>query len=353
MSQDATHRLRILAGIVSLVIGAAVMAVKFWGYSVTGSTAVLSDAMESIVNVVAAGFALWVLTFSARPPDRNHPYGHGKMEFVSAVFEGGLITFAAALIVYEAVRSLIRGPELRQLDVGLAVVAGAGLVNAALGFFLVRVGRATHSITLAADGQHVLSDFWTSAGVIAGLVLVRWTGLTWLDPAVAILVALNLARTGVRLVRQAGGGLVDEEDPQLIRHLLAAFERTAHPGIIRVHHLRAIRSGRSVHVDAHLVVPEFWTVDRADRVVEEFQERMAAGLPSEGEVVFHTDPCHRLYCPVCDVEGCPVRRAPFTGRDPLTAEEAVRPDPPRTFLAPDAAGAADADPGGRGGAPAP
>ena len=334
MTEKNVYRLKLLGGVVSLVLGAAIMAVKFWGYAMTGSTAVLSDAMESIVNVVAAGFALWVLTFAARPADRNHPYGHGKMEFVSAVFEGGLITFAAALIIYEAARSLIRGPDVHQIDIGLAVVAGAGVANAALGMFLIRLGRKTQSITLAADGQHVLSDFWTSAGVVAGLALVRWTGVVWLDPVVAILVALNLAWTGVRLVRQAGGGLVDEEDPQLIRHLVEAFERTAHPGIIRLHHLRAIRAGSTVHVDAHLVVPEYWAVDRADQIVEEFQEKMAAGLPVKGEVIFHTDPCHRLYCPVCDVDGCPVRRTPFAGRDPLTAEEAVQPDPPRTFLEP-------------------
>jgi cation diffusion facilitator family transporter len=351
MTEKNAHRLRILGGLVSLVLGASIMGVKFWGFAMTGSAAVLSDAMESIVNVVAAGFALWVLTFSARPADRNHPYGHGKMEFVSAVFEGGLITFAAALIIYEAARSLVRGPDLHQLDLGLLVVGGAGLVNAALGFFLIRLGRRTHSITLVADGQHVLSDFWTSAGVVVGLALVRWTGVVWLDPVVAILVALNLAWTGIRLVRRAGGGLVDEEDPALIRQLLEAFERTAHPGIIRLHHLRAIRAGSSAHVDAHLVVPEFWTVDRADHLVEEFQEKMARGLPADSEVIFHTDPCHRLYCPVCDVEACPVRRAPFTGRDPLTAEEAVRPDPPRTFL--DPVGRGDSDPGAqRTGTPA-
>lgn len=344
MTEKSANRLRILSGVLALVMGAAIMGVKFWGFAVTGSTAVFSDAMESIVNVVAAAFALWVLTVAARPADRTHPYGHGKLEFVSAVFEGGLITFAAALIIYKAIGSLIAGPELRRLDVGLLIVAGAGAVNAGLGAYLVHVGRKTDSLALVADGQHVLSDFWTSLGVVLGLLLVRFTGLQWMDPVVAILVAANLARTGLGLVRHAGGGLVDEEDPQLIRALIEAFERTARPGVIRLHHMRAIRAGRSVHVDAHLVVPEFWTVEKADQVVEEFQEKMAGGLRVQGEIVLHTDPCRRLYCPVCDLEDCPVRRAPFGGRVAHTVEEAVKPDPPRTFLEPQSP-AAPAAPG--------
>ncbi len=334
MTDGNANRTRIATAALSLGLGAAIMAAKFVGYRLTGSTAVLSDAMESVINVVAAAFALWVLRVSARPADREHPYGHGKMEYISAVFEGGLITFAAVLILYEAAASALRGPELRRLDLGLAIVAGAGAVNAALGFYLVAVGRRTRSITLVADGQHVLSDFWTSLGVIVGLALVRLTGVAWLDPLVAAAVGVNLGLTGIRLVRRAGGGLVDEEDPELIGAALAAFERAAHPGVIRVHHLRAIRAGRAVHIDAHLVVPEFWSVERAHQVVEDFELRMLGELGGEGEIVFHTDPCRRLFCPACDADECPVRRAPFAGRPPLALEEAVRPDPPRTFLEP-------------------
>jgi len=334
MSREATDRARVAAAAVSLAVGFALMAVKFLAYRWTGSTAVLSDAMESIVNVVAAGFALWVLFLAARPAHRSHPYGHGKLEYFSAAFEGGLITLAAGLIVYEAVQTLLRGAVLQRLDVGLAIVVGAGLVNAGLGWFLVTVGRRTQSMTLVADGQHVLSDFWTSVGVVAGLLAVRWTGKTWLDPAVALVVGLNLAYTGTKLVRRAAGGLLDEEDPELIRSLLDAFERTAHPGIIRLHHLRAIRAGRATHVDAHLVLPEFWTVERAHDAVHLFEKRMMKECGREGEIVFHMDPCRRAYCPACDMEACPVRRVPFTSRPPLTYEAATRPDPARTFLDP-------------------
>ena len=325
-ADDASVRLR--AGLISLAVSVVLLGAKYVAYRLTGSTAILSDALESIVNVVAAVFALGGLLFAGRPADRNHPYGHGKIEFFSAAFEGGLIAFAAVLIIYEVVLSLLRGVEVRQLEAGLVIVLGAGLVNLLLGVFLVRTGRRHSSLTLVADGQHVLSDFWTSIGIVAGLILVRVTGLAWLDPVVAALVALNLMWTGARLVRQAAGGLLDEEDTALLDRLLAVLQSHVGQGVIRVHHLRAIRAGRFHHVDAHLVVPEFWSVDRAHELAETLAARVIKELGVEGELAFHTDPCHRIYCAMCDLDDCPVRREPFRGRPSLTLEEAVQPDMP-------------------------
>jgi cation diffusion facilitator family transporter len=324
VGDDARVRLR--AGLISLGVSVVLLGAKYTAYRLTGSTAILSDALESIVNVVAAVFALGGLVFAGRPADRNHPYGHGKIEFFSAAFEGGLIAFAAMLIMYEVAQSLIRGVEIRMLGAGLAIVIAAGLVNLVLGLFLVRTGRRASSLTLVADGQHVLSDFWTSVGIVVGLVLVRLTGLAWLDPVVAALVALNLMWTGGRLVRQAAGGLLDEEDTALLGRLLEVLKQHVGQGVIRVHHLRAIRSGRFHHVDAHLVVPEFWSVDRAHEVAEDLSRRVIAELGVEGELVFHTDPCHRAYCAMCDLDDCPVRKQPFSGRPLLTLDEAVQPD---------------------------
>src|SRR5262245_53972429 len=327
VADDARVRLR--AGLISLGVSVVLLGAKYAAYRLTGSTAILSDALESIVNVVAALFALGVLVFAGRPADRNHPYGHGKVEFFSAAFEGGLIAFAAVLIMYEVAQSLIRGPEIQQLGAGLAIVIGAGLANLALGLFLLRTGRQARSLTLVADGQHVLSDFWTSLGVVVGLFLVRLTGLAWLDPLVAALVALNLMWTGVRLVRHAAGGLLDEEDTALLSRLRAVLDRRLGGGVIRVHHLRAIRSGRFHHVDAHLVVPEFWSVDRAHELSERVAAEVIAELGVDGELVFHTDPCHRVYCAMCDLDDCLVRREAFRGRPGLTLDEAVQPDMPR------------------------
>jgi len=324
------ERARLRAGFISLAVSVVLLAAKYQAYRLTGSTAILSDALESIVNVVAAVFAIGALIFAGRPADRNHPYGHGKMEFLSAAFEGGLIAFAALVILYEVVVGLTHGVELRALDLGLAIVLGAGLVNLALGYHLVRTGRRYGSLTLVADGRHVLADFYTSAGVVVGLLLVRFTGLVWLDPLVAAVVALNLMWTGARLIRQASAGLLDEEDPALLQRLLQVLQPHLGQGVIRVHHLRAIRAGRVNHVDAHLVVPEFWSVDRSHELAEDLGERVMKELGAEGEMTLHTDPCHRIYCRMCDLDDCPVRREPFTGRPRLTLDEAVQPDMPRT-----------------------
>lgn len=325
---DAAERARLRAVAISIAVSVALLAAKYEAYLLTGSTAILSDALESIVNVVAAVFGLGGLVFAGRPADRNHPYGHGKIEFFSAAFEGGLIAFAAVLIFYEVVLSLLRGPELRAIDLGVTIVLGAGVVNLLLGYYLVRAGRRYDSLTLVADGRHVLADFYTSAGIVVGLLLVRFTGIAWLDPVVAAVVALNLLWTGFRLVRHAAGGLLDEEDPALLNRLLDVVQHHLGQGVIRIHHLRAIRSGRFHHVDAHLVVPEFWSVERSHELAEELAEQVIKEVGVEGEMTLHTDPCHRVYCAMCDLEACPIRRAPFGGRPALTLEEAVQPDMP-------------------------
>jgi cation diffusion facilitator family transporter len=322
------------AAIVSLLVACALLGVKYAAYEMTGSAAVLSDALESIANVVAALFAVSVLIFAGRPADRNHPYGHGKMEFFSAVFEGGLIAFAAVLIVWKSVQDLLAGPQLRAIEVGIALTVAAGLVNAALGWFLLTTGRRLHSITLVADGKHVLSDFWTTVGVVVGLALVRLTGRPWFDPVAALVVAGNLAVTGVRLVRRAAGALLDEEDTALLTQLLQAFEGSLRPGIIRIHRLRARRAGRFTHVDGHLIVPEYWTVEEAHDATDRFAARVIDALPIDGEIIFHEDPCRRALCSICDVEACPVRVEPFVTRPPLTLDEVVSADETWQSLAP-------------------
>ena len=319
----ASDGLRVRAAIVSLVIGTALLGVKYVAYVYTGSSAILSDALESIINVVAALFAVFGLRFASQPPDQGHPYGHGKIEYFSAVFEGGLIAFAAVLIVWYSVAELIRGPELAQLELGLVLTVAAGAVNLLLGWYLIREGRKHRSITLVADGKHVLSDFQTSAGVVVGLALVRLTGIAWFDPIAALLVGVNLGFTGWHLVREAAGGLLDEGDPRLLTGLVAELEKNRVPGIIRVHRLRAIRSGRETHADAHVFVPEFWTVDQAHDAVGELEQRVLATPALDGELVFHVDPCHRAFCAVCDLADCPVRVAPFRERPPLTVAEAT------------------------------
>jgi len=329
---SAEERFRLSAAVVSLAVGLVLLTVKFLAYRLTGSTAVLSDALESITNVVAAGFAIGGVLFAGRPADRGHPYGHGKIEFFTAAFEGGLIAFAAFLIFFHAVHSMVGGHEVQALDLGLLLILGSGGVNALLGLFLIRTGRTHDSLTLVADGKHVLSDSWTSLGVFVALILVRVTGQKWIDPLLAALIGVNLAWIGFKLVRQAAGGLLDEEDPEVVSALVDALEKTDHPGIIRIHHLRAIRFGRFHHVDAHLVVPDFWSVSQAHEESDAFAGQVMRTFGKEGEISFHTDPCRRAYCSCCRMTACPIRSQPFSKRPALTVEEAVQPDLPEDAL---------------------
>lgn len=319
------------ASIISLVVGTSLMLFKFWAYNLTHSEAVLSDALESIVNVVTAALAIVVVIVSARPADKDHPYGHGKVEYVSAAFEGGLISFAALAIIYEAIKALLYPEEIRNIGSGALLVAGAGIVNFLLGVFLVRVGKRDKSLALEASGHHVMSDFVTSVGVLVGLGLVSWTGIKWIDPVCAIIVACLLAFTGYKLVRESLGGLLDEENDEIIRAILGLIGRDRPSGIIQVHHLRVMRAGHYHHIDAHAVVPEYWDVREAHTYTDAFEEALMQQYPYDGELHLHLDPCRRAYCRYCDVIECPIRREPFEKKRSIDFDELTSPQEPRKF----------------------
>jgi len=316
---------RSFAAALALVIGTIIMVLKFYVYHLTNSTAVLSDAMESVVNVIAASFALFAIRIAHEPPDENHPYGHGKIEFITAVFEGGLITFAALMIAYEAVHRILSGGVQPNLDSGLSFLIIAGILNGLLGVYLIRTGKKTHSIALEADGKHVLSDCYTSIGIILGLGLVKITNLPWLDPLIALLMAAILAYTGIPLVKNAIGALLDEANLNLLEKLAYSLEKHRSPGIIDLHHVRAMRNGRRIHVDGHIVLPDFWSVEMAHDTTEVFADKLVKDLFLEGEVEFHTDPCRRMYCKNCDLENCPIRVENFTIRKPMKMAEITSP----------------------------
>ncbi len=322
-----------LASRVSLAVSLVLLAIKFIGYKLTHSQAVFSDAMESIVNVVAAGVAIFVVWYSRKPADQDHPYGHGKAEFFSAAFEGGLIAFASIMIAVEAVKALIRGHEVQQLGVGVAVTLGTGIGNALLGYYLLRMGRKAQSATIQASGHHVLTDFWSSAGVALGLLLVTVTGLQWLDPVVALIMSGYLAKTGFKLVTQSANALLDREDREILENLLTIVGRQRPSGIIQLHHVRVMRSGHYHHIDAHAVVPEYWDVAEAHDKTDAFESELMRDYPYPGELHLHVDPCRRAYCRNCDVAECPIRKHPFEHLRALSLEELTSPEEPKQFRA--------------------
>ena len=325
--EQAEQRFRVRIAMLSIGAGAVILGLKYFAYLISGSMALKSDAIESIVNVVAALFALGAVVFAGKPADRDHPYGHGKIEHFSAVFEGGLIALAAAFILIEATESLILGVQLKNLGDGLAVNLLAGGLNGLLGWFLLRKGRQMRSKALEADGHHILSDFWTTVGIATGLLGVKLTGLHWLDPIMAILVGLLLARTGFRLVADSSRALLDSEDPEVVARVLGAMNQVRPWDVIAVHELRTFRSGRYTHVDAHLVVPEYYPIRQAHDLCEGFCVKALQEAGIEGEVHTHVDPCGRLYCDRCPAPDCPIRRAPGSAPLPFSLEEATAAGP--------------------------
>lgn len=326
-AEHAEQRSRIRLALLSIGAGICVLGLKYLAFVLSGSVALKSDAIESIVNVVAAVFALGAVIFAGRPADKEHPYGHGKIEHFSAAFEGGLISLAAAFILLEAARGLIYGVELKDLGRGLLVNLAAGGLNGMLGWLLLTQGRKKRSKALEADGHHILSDFWTTMGIAAGLLAVKLTGLRWLDPFMALVVGLLLARTGFRLVKESSQALLDMEDPDVLRKVLAAMNGVRSWDIIAVHEMRTFRSGRYTHVDVHIVVPEFYPVRQAHDLCEAFGEKALEAAAIEGEVHTHVDPCGRLYCARCPAKACAIRLAPQSVETAFVLEEATAAGP--------------------------
>lgn len=301
------QRRRMALAASSLAVGIGLMAVKFYAWWLTGSAAILSDALESIINVVAGGFALISVIMAARPPDATHPYGHGKIAFFSAGFEGALIIVAALGIFHTGILHLIEPRRIPNLNVGLLILLAAALVNLVMGLGLVRYGRKSDSLILEADGQHLLTDVVTSVGVLIGLVMVRLTGFLWLDGGIACLVGLNILRTGWRLVRQSFHGLMDAANPAVLEDLARLLIDNRRICWVDIHQLRAWKAGDHLHVDLHLVLPRDLQLEEAHRESKILENLIVDHYRGKASALIHIDPCIDDECPVCACQPCDTR----------------------------------------------
>lgn len=273
----------------SLWTGVLMLAMKLGAYFMTGSAAILSDAAESVVHVVAVGFAAYSLRLSYAPADADHPYGHAKISFFSAGFEGAMIAVAALYIIYEAIEKWVAGLHLQNLGLGTLITTAAATINAALGTYLIRLGRSKHSVILEADGKHVLTDVWTSLGVVVGLCLALFTGwLPW-DPICAILVACNILVTGFGLIRRGISGLMDTADPQVRQQVEEILQReTARHGLGH-HGLRHRSVGDRQLIEVHLLFPENTPIRQAHETATAIEQVIESALQPCGEVTTHLE----------------------------------------------------------------
>jgi len=294
--------------LVTFVVGIGLMGLKFIGYWVTGSSAILSDALESIINVAASGFGLGSIMLSAKPADKNHPYGHGKIEFFSAGFEGALIIGAAVGIFFAGMNQILDPKDLPNLEEGLLFLVLAGIGNLALGIVLIQVGKRTKSIVLEADGKHLLTDVFTSGAVLIGLLLVYFTGWLRLDGIIACIAGGNIVFWGIKLVRQAYGGLMHASDPELLDEICDLLLLHRKDLWVDAHRLRAWRSGSKVHADFHLVLQRELPLATAHGEIKELEKVFSDHFGGMSEVLIHLDPCSEPECPACNHDPCDLRK---------------------------------------------
>lgn len=322
---NKSSRERKFASLLSLGLGVLLLAFKFYAYHLTNSQSIFSDALESIVNVVAAVITVIAIIVAARPADTDHPYGHGKIESIASTFEGGAILLAGILIIIQAIQVFAHGAIVHEIDVGLVIVIGAGAVNGMLGYFLLLRGKKLYSEALKSSGIHLMTDTLTSIGVVAGLLLVKFTGQNWIDPVVAAIFGAMLIYAGGKILIRSGYILVDAHDIDTVKLIAELFEKNYRPGVIQIHYTRVIRSGSHHHIDCHMVIPEYWTILEAHVFSEEFENAVIFDYPVAGELHIHHDPCRMAYCNTCEIENCPIRKAPFVKRIPIAFEEIIGP----------------------------
>lgn len=316
---------RRFASYLSLIFGITLLCFKFYAYHITNSQSIFSDALESIVNVVAAVITVIVIFVAAKPADEDHPYGHGKIESMASSFEGGAILLAGILIIIQAVQIFFHGANVFEIDSGLIIVVGAGIVNGLLGWFLLARGKKLHSEALKSGGLHLLTDTLTSVGVLIGLLMVKFTGLNWIDPVVAAIFGAILIITGGKILIRSGNILIDGHDIDTLKLITTLFQKHYRPGVIQIHFTRVIRSGNYHHIDCHMVIPEFWSVLFAHEFSEKFEKSVINDYPVDGELHIHHDPCRKAFCESCELANCPIRQAEFKSRKILTFEEITAP----------------------------
>jgi cation diffusion facilitator family transporter len=298
--------------LLSLAVSFGLTVAKFAAYFMTHSVAILSDALESIINVVAGMFASYSIYLTSKPRDENHPYGHGKVEFFSIGFEGAMIFIAGLLILFKAAQYFFTQPVIEDVDHGLWAIAGTTVINYLLGRYLVFAGKRADSITLSGNGQHILTDAYSSLALIGALLIIHFTGWTWVDPATSAIMGSFILFKGYQLLRKSISGLMDETDMRTVDKVIGILSRNRHPMWIDVHNMRVQQYGNNHHIDCHITMPYYLELSQVHDEMKAVDRLINSELENgETEFFIHTDPCLPTSCPYCQLLQCPVRSFPF------------------------------------------
>ena len=307
MPAAAKSRIRVMR--FTLVFSIVLLGIKFAAWMLTHSNALLTDALESIVNVTAGAFALFSIWYASRPKDEDHPYGHGKIEFLSAGFEGALILLAGGSILWRAVLGLIHPQPLHDADLGALLAAVAGACNFIMGRYLIKRGEKEYSALMQASGKHLITDTISSVGLVLGLIVVAFTGKIWIDNLLALLFGGYIIYSGFQLVREALGGLLDQADTDKLKQVISILQNNRKSSWIDIHNLRVLKYGALLHVDVHLTLPWYLSLEDAHEEVDEVGRLVNNSLGIEVEFFIHADPCIPQSCAICNLQGCKERKA--------------------------------------------
>ncbi len=319
--QTAKQNFRIQQWITLLSV--VLFAAKIAAYYLTNSLAILTDALESIVNVLAGFIGLYSLYVAAKPKDIEHPYGHGKAEFISAAAEGGLIIAAGLLILYETFQNIIDKKPLEQLDIGLYVVAATAVVNYVAGLICLKRGKQNNSLALQSSGKHLQIDTFSTLIIIAALIVMLFTQLLWLDKVIAFILGIFVIYNGYKIIRRSIAGIMDEADMELLQKMVDVLNANRRPNWIDLHNLRVIKYGVVLHIDCHLTVPWYMNVMEAHAEVEALISLIKREFGDAIEMFVHTDACLEPSCPICLKENCNVRQHPLNHRVEWTLENII------------------------------
>lgn len=297
-----------------VIVAVLLFIIKIAAWWLTKSVAILTDALESTVNVIAGFIGLYSLHIAAKPKDTDHPYGHGKAEFISAAVEGTLILVAGVIIIYESLDNFVHPHELKKLDYGILLVAITALINFFVGYFTVKKGKKNNSLALVASGKHLQTDTYSTIGIIIGLSLILFTGYKWLDGAVAILFAFIIIYTGYHIIRGSIAGIMDEADSALLSKLVIVLNENRKENWIDLHNLRVIKYGGQLHIDCHLTVPWYLNVNEAHAEIDALIDLIKKEFGDAIEFFVHTDGCLYFQCSLCSKPDCRVRQHPFEKR---------------------------------------
>lgn len=300
----------------ALLFGVLLFGLKFAAYLVTNSNAILTDALEGLVNILGAAFGVFSLYYATLPRDKNHPYGHGKIEFVSSGFEGGLVLVAGVSMMAKAFYSFLYPEDLFINALGISLVVIAGIVNSVMGWSMVKQGEKVNSIQLQSGGKHLLSDGYSTAGLIVGLGIVWITQLPVLDNVLAIILGGVISITGIKIIRKSIAGVMDEADPQQLGKVAVVLESKRRDAWVDIHNFKMVRYGAKLHLDAHLTLPWYLSLKEAHEEVNKLEALLDDVFHNTVEASIHTEPCLESSCQICLLSNCKERKLPFVKRIP-------------------------------------